>query len=237
MALGELPALAEKRSAVRAMFDRIAPGYDRMNRLMTAGMDQRWRRLALSAIGVGRGDLVLDLACGTGDLSEQARALGARVIGLDFAGEMLRGARARGIDARFVQADGAALPIASGSAQALTCGFALRNFVSLPEIFAEAARVLAPGGRIALLEVDRPANPVVRAGHSLYFDRVVPVIGALLADRAAYAYLPKSTAYLPPEPELLGILRHAGFERVNKRAFLFGAVQLITGVRAGRVLQ
>ncbi len=232
MALGELPSPSEKRGAVRAMFDRIAPGYDRMNRLMTAGMDQRWRRLALAAIEVGPGDRVLDLACGTGDLAEQARARGARVIGVDFSRAMLRGARRRGIDASWIQGDGAALPLASRCASALTCGFALRNFVALPEIFREAARVLAPGGRVALLEVDRPVNPVIRAGHSLYFDRVVPALGALLSDRAAYAYLPKSTQYLPAPSELLELLRRAGFERVEKRGFLLGAVQLITARRA-----
>lgn len=233
MALGGLPSLGEKRRTVRAMFDRIAPDYDRMNRLMTAGMDQRWRRLALAAIRVGPGDLVLDLACGTGDLAEQARARGARVVGVDFSAAMLCCAARRGIDASWLQADGSALPLASGSASALTCGFALRNFVALPEIFREAARVLAPGGRVALLEVDRPANPVIRAGHSLYFDRVVPLLGALLADRAAYSYLPKSTAYLPPSAELLGMLAAAGFERISKQRFLLGAVQLITALRAG----
>jgi len=214
------------------MFDRIAPRYDRMNRLMTVGLDQSWRRCALDAIGVGAGDRLVDLACGTGDLSELARARGANVVGVDFALEMLRGGHARGIDARFVQADGAQLPLRDGWASTLTCGFALRNFVSLPEIFGEAARVLEPGGRMALLEVDRPANPLIAAGHAFYFDRVVPVLGAVLSDRAAYAYLPKSTAYLPAQDELLTWIADAGFEQAHKRSFLLGAAQLITAVRS-----
>jgi demethylmenaquinone methyltransferase/2-methoxy-6-polyprenyl-1,4-benzoquinol methylase len=176
---------------------------------------------------------VIDLACGTGDLCELARARGARVVGVDFAREMLRGAQRRGAAAELVQGDGASLPFRDASATALTCGFALRNFAALPAIFAEAARVLAPGGRLALLEVDRPAHPVARAGHALYFERVVPLLGALLADRAAYAYLPRSAAYLPSPPELRALLEKAGFEQVRRRALLFGAVQLVTAVRRG----
>jgi demethylmenaquinone methyltransferase/2-methoxy-6-polyprenyl-1,4-benzoquinol methylase len=231
VALNALPRAAEKRAVVRAMFDRIAPRYDLMNRILTAGMDQRWRRLALAEVGVGPGDRVIDLACGTGDLAGLARDRGARAVGVDFAAEMLRGARRRGIEAGFVQAEGTALPFSEASATVLVCGFALRNFVALPAIFDEAARVLAPGGRVALLEVDRPANPAVRAAHSLYFDRVVPLLGALLSDRAAYRYLPESTAYLPPAAELLALLEKSGFERVARRPLLLGAVQLLTGVR------
>jgi demethylmenaquinone methyltransferase/2-methoxy-6-polyprenyl-1,4-benzoquinol methylase len=233
VALTALPTGAEKREAVRAMFDRIAPRYDRMNRLLTAGLDQRWRRLALAAIGVSAGDRVIDLACGTGDLCQLARARGARAFGVDLAREMLRGARRRGLGTALVQADGAALPFPEGSFSALTCGFALRNFAELPAIFAEAARVLSPGGRLALLEVDRPANPLWRAGHALYFERVVPWLGALLSDRAAYAWLPRSAAHLPPAPELAALLEKAGFERVRRRALLLGAVQLVTALRRG----
>lgn len=232
MALNALPDQAEKRAAVQTMFDRIAPRYDRLNRLISAGLDQSWRRTALDAIGVGAGDRVIDLACGTGDLAEQSALRGASVLGVDFAFEMLRGAQRRGIRANLLQADGAALPFLDASASVLTCGFALRNFVALDEIFAESARVLEPGGRIALIEVDRPRNRLFAAGHSFYFDRVVPVIGGLLSDRTAYAYLPQSTVYLPVEAELLSMLEAAGFEQVEKRGFLFGAAQLITGVRS-----
>jgi demethylmenaquinone methyltransferase/2-methoxy-6-polyprenyl-1,4-benzoquinol methylase len=213
------------------MFDRIAPRYDRMNRLLTAGLDQRWRRAALDAIRVGAGDRVLDLATGTGDLAELAQARGAEVIAVDFAGEMLRGARRRGIRAALVQADGAKLPLPDGHATVAVCGFALRNFVSLPAIFGELARVLAPGGRIALIDVDRPTAPVIRQAHAFYFDRIVPFVGGLLSDRAAYAYLPASTAYLPSEAELLAMLRDAGFEDVRRTAHLLGSVQTFTGVR------
>jgi demethylmenaquinone methyltransferase/2-methoxy-6-polyprenyl-1,4-benzoquinol methylase len=216
------------------MFDRIARRYDGLNRLFTAGLDQRWRRLAVAAIGIGPGDRVLDLACGTGDLAELAARRGARVVGVDFAREMLCGARRRAVRAALVQADGARLPLHSGFATAAVCGFALRNFVSLSEIFAELARVLAPGGRVALLEVDRPAPRWLRSSHSFYFDRVVPLVGGLLSDRRAYAYLPQSTVYLPPTAELLGQLAEAGFRDVVRRPLLFGAVQLVTATRRSK---
>jgi demethylmenaquinone methyltransferase/2-methoxy-6-polyprenyl-1,4-benzoquinol methylase len=234
MALVNLPSGGEKRALVRDMFDRIAPRYDVMNRLMSMGLDQRWRRTTLASVSVGPGDRLLDLACGTGDLAEQAAALGAGVVGVDFAGVMLRHARHREAPAEFVQGDAAALPFRDASQSVVTCGFALRNFVSLPAVFAELARVLEPGGRIALIDVDRPASRLVRAAHSLYFDRVVPMIGGLLSDRAAYRYLPESTAYLPPSGELLEMLEKAGFERVARRGLLFGAAQILTGVRAAR---
>jgi demethylmenaquinone methyltransferase/2-methoxy-6-polyprenyl-1,4-benzoquinol methylase len=202
-----------------------------MNRLLSLGLDQRWRREALAAVAVSPGDRVIDLACGTGDLGELAARRGARVVGVDFAREMLRRARARGVGAALVQGDAQALPFADASASALVCGFALRNFVSLDAVLAECARVLRPGGRIALLEVDRPSSWLVRAGHSLYFDRVVPLLGGLLSDRAAYRYLPDSTTYLPPEPELLRRIEAAGFTALRKRRLLLGAAQLLIAER------
>jgi demethylmenaquinone methyltransferase/2-methoxy-6-polyprenyl-1,4-benzoquinol methylase len=227
-----LPDLEHKRDAVKSMFDRIAPRYDLLNRMMSLGLDQRWRRRALDEIEVGAGDVVVDLACGTGDLTELAVARGARVVGVDFAREMLRGARRRGIAANFVQGDGAALPFASGSASVALCGFALRNFVALPDIFAELARIIAPGGRIALIEVDRPSSAIVRLGHSVYFDRLVPLLGALISDREAYTYLPQSTAYLPPDDELRALLEKAGFTALRKERLFLGAAQILFGVRA-----
>jgi len=226
-----LPLPEDKRAAVKAMFDRIAPRYDLLNRLISLGLDQRWRRHALDLAQVGRGQRVVDLACGTGDLSEYAAARGARVVAVDFAREMLRGAARRGIEAHLVQADGMALPLADASADALVSGFALRNFVSLPDVFAEIGRVIAPGGRIALIDVDRPRAEIVRAGHSFYFDRVVPRVGGWISDRAAYAYLPQSTAYLPPDDELRAMLEKAGFREIHKTRLLLGAAQILHGVR------
>ncbi|MEE8165360.1 MAG: ubiquinone/menaquinone biosynthesis methyltransferase, partial [Myxococcota bacterium] len=182
MALGDLPTGDEKRVHVREMFDRIAPRYDALNRVISVGLDQRWRRRALEKIGVGPGDRVLDLACGTGDFCELARRRGARVIGIDFALQMLRQGRARGRDFNSVQGDAEWLPFRSASVEVVTCGFALRNFVSLEAVLKEIARVVKPGGRIALLDVDRPQWPPVRAAHSLYFDRIGPIVGGIVSD-------------------------------------------------------
>ncbi len=232
-----LPADGEKRAVVAAMFDRIAPRYDRLNRLLTFGVDRGWRRRTVAALGLRPGERVLDLACGSGDLAEAAAAAGARVIGLDFSAGMLRVARARQsalgpYDAcTLVRGDALALPLAERTIDAVVSGFALRNFVDLGAALAESARVLRPGGRIALLEVDRPASALLRLGHAVYFRRVVPLLGALFADRDAYAYLPESAAYLPDEPVLLAMLRAAGFTTLRKRSLLGGAAQLVTGER------
>ena len=228
-----LPPPSDKRRHVRAMFDRIAPRYDALNRVLSLGLDRRWRRVALDTIAIGPGDRVLDLACGTGDLSEMAATRGARVVGLDFARGMLAGAQSRLPRTAFVQGDAAALPLPDASQTAVVCGFALRNFEALAPVFAELARVLAPAGRIALLDVDRPDATLLRAGHTLWMDGVVPRIGGWLSDRAAYAYLPQSTVYLPPAPEFAALLRASGFEAVAKRSLGLGAAQLWTARRCG----
>lgn len=230
--MSALPPPAEKRAAVQSMFDRVAPRYDLVNRLMTGGLDQRWRRRALREASVGPGDRMLDLACGTGDLCEQAAALGASVIGVDFSQEMLRGARRRRIDAAFTRADAESLPLSANSIDVVACGFALRNFDSLERAFAEIGRVLRPGGRIALLDVDRPRARSIAAAHSFYFDRVVPRVGGFLSDRQAYRYLPESTVYLPDANELCAMLERVGFEAIAQRRFLFGSAQLWLGRKA-----
>jgi demethylmenaquinone methyltransferase/2-methoxy-6-polyprenyl-1,4-benzoquinol methylase len=224
-----LPPPGEKAAMVRAMFDRIAPRYERLNTLLTFGLDRGWRRAAIAAAGIGPGSLVIDLACGTGDLAALAARAGARVVGVDFARAMLAHARGRG--AVLVQADAAALPLRDARADAVTCGFALRNVSSIPQVLAEAARVLRPGGRLALLEVAEPRRAMLRWGHRLYFHRIVPLLGGLLADRRAYAYLPASTAYLPDPGALRAQLDAAGFAAPHRRLLGGGSVQLLTAER------
>ena len=224
-----LPAGEEKARTVRGMFDRVAPRYDRVNRVMTFGLDVGWRRRAVRELHLPPGSLVFDLACGTGDLCRELRRAGYRAAGFDFAYEMLRAARA---DAPLVQADILRLPTVEASADGVTCGFALRNVVSLEGLFSELARVVRTGGAIALLDVSRPDNKLLRAGHGVYFERVVPVIGGVLSDRTAYRYLPRSMAYLPPTAEIVTMLRRAGFPSIRRIQLSGGITQLFVGTRA-----
>jgi demethylmenaquinone methyltransferase/2-methoxy-6-polyprenyl-1,4-benzoquinol methylase len=224
-----LPTGDEKARVVEEMFDRIAPRYDLLNRMLTFRMDVGWRRTAVAALGLDPGARAIDLACGTGDLCNTLRAAGHQPIGVDFSVGMLDAAHT---DAPLVRADAIHLPFPDGALDAVTCGFALRNFVDLGAVVTECARVLRPRGRVALLDVGEPTNGPARAVHRLWFRHVVPLVGGLLSDRRAYSYLPASTAYLPPRLELLAIISAAGFEDLSFRTLGAGAAQLITGTRA-----
>ena len=225
-----LPQGDGKRRAVQDMFDTISPRYDLVNRIMTVGLDVRWRHRTVAALRLPPGSRVLDLAAGTGDLCRDLADGGYQPIGMDLSAGMLRHARTA---APLVQCDVLRLPVADALADGVTCGFALRNFTDLREFFAELARVVRPGGRVALLDASAPTNPVLRAGHRVYFEGVVPRIGGLLSDATAYRYLPKSLAYLPPPPTLQSWLSEAGFSGVQRQVFLGGAAQLLTATRAG----
>lgn len=224
-----LPDADDKPRVVEEMFDRIAPRYDALNRVLTFRMDVGWRRDAVRTLGLSPGSRVLDLACGTGDLCRTLTDAGLQPVGVDFSAGMLRAAHT---NAPLVRSDAMQLPFAAETFDGLTCGFALRNFAALAPILAECSRVLRPGGRVALLDVAEPASPLVRSVHGAWFRHVVPFVGGLVSDRAAYRYLPASTAYLPPLPELLGIIVDAGIVDVSRRTLGFGAAQLITGTRA-----
>ena len=224
-----LPQGDDKVRAVDRMFDTIAPRYDLLNRLLTFGMDVGWRRRTVRSLDLRPGSIVLDLACGTGDLCRELAAAGLRPVGVDRSQGMLAAART---DAALVRGDGLRLPVPDHSVDGVVCGFALRNFVGLEPFFAECARVLRPGGRVGILEVSQPANPVLRAGHSVYFGRVVPLVGGLISDRAAYRYLPRSLAYLPPDDAIVRLLADAGFGDARRRPLSVGIAQLLTGTRA-----
>lgn len=211
------------------MFDTIAPRYDLVNRIMTFRLDVRWRRIAIESLGLSKGAVLLDLATGTGDFCRELADHGYRSIGADFSFGMLAAARTT---EPLVQGDGMGLPIASASVDGATCGFALRNFVDLNEVFAELARIVRPGGRIALLDASEPDNKLMRLGHGLYFGKVVPFIGGLLSNKEAYGYLPRSLAYLPPREDLLANLRSVGFENVEHKQLTLGAAQLLTATRS-----
>ena len=224
-----LPEGEAKVRAVRDMFDAIAPRYDLVNRIMTFRMDVGWRRRAVGSLALRPGSAVLDLACGTGDLCRELASSGLRPLGIDLSYGMLASART---PAPLVQGDALRLPLRAAAVDGVTCGFALRNLAGLEPFLAELARVLRAGGRIALLEVATPPNRLLRWGHRAYFGRVVPVIGGLLSDGAAYRYLPRSVAYLPAPEELRRMVAEAGFADVDRRLLSGGIAQLILATRA-----
>jgi len=225
-----LPQGEEKTARVRSMFDAIAPRYDLVNRLMTFGLDQGWRRDTVAALALPPGSLLLDVACGTGDLSRLARRRQYRVIGADLSAGMLA---ANHCGAPLLQADCSHLPFPDGAFDGLVCGYALRNFTDLAGALAETARVLRPGGRLAILEVDAPRSALLRAGYDIWFKKVVPRLGAALSDRDAYDYLPRSVAYLPPSPILRRMVADAGYSGVGIRPLAGGLSQLLYATRSG----
>jgi demethylmenaquinone methyltransferase/2-methoxy-6-polyprenyl-1,4-benzoquinol methylase len=212
------------------MFDRIAPVYDVMNRVMTAGLDGRWRKLA-AASAVRPGDRVLDAACGTGDLAIADKQAGAaRVTGLDFSEKMLERAR-RKAPLEWVQGDMLALPFADETFDAATVGFGVRNVADLGASLRELRRVLRPGGRLAILEITHPRG-LLKPFFGLWFDRLVPALGKLLPGGAAYSYLPQSVTRFPPAEELAELLRDAGFADVRVRLLAGSIIALHTGAVA-----
>jgi demethylmenaquinone methyltransferase / 2-methoxy-6-polyprenyl-1,4-benzoquinol methylase len=212
-------------ASIRTMFDRIAPFYDAMNRAMTAGLDQRWRRLTARA-AVRAGDRVLDACCGTGDLAlADLRAGAAEVVGLDFSEAMLERARRKSAAVRWIEGDLLALPFADGEFDAATVGFGVRNVDDLEAALRELRRVLRPGGRLAVLEITRPRG-LLRPFFRLWFDVLVPLAGRVLPGGEAYTYLPASVRRFPGPEDLAAALARSGFAGVRFRTLAGGIVAL-----------
>ena len=216
-------------SEVRRLFDRIAPVYDAMNRVMTAGLDRSWRRLAVEEV-VQPGFRVLDACCGTGDLAIAAEREGGIVTGLDFSLAMLERARRKSDTVTWVEGDLLALPFPDASFDAATVGFGVRNVADLEAGIRELARVLRPGGRLAILEITQPRG-ILRPFFSLWFDRVVPLLGRVLPGGKAYTYLPASVRRFPDAEQLVALLERNGLERVRFRLLGGTIVALHVGVR------
>jgi demethylmenaquinone methyltransferase / 2-methoxy-6-polyprenyl-1,4-benzoquinol methylase len=223
---GRLPA-----EGVQRMFDRIAPVYDAMNRVMTAGLDQRWRKATVRA-AVRSGDHVLDACCGTGDLAMAAWAGGAgHVIGVDFSEGMLERARRKAPELEWVQADVLALPFEDARFDSAVVGFGIRNVENLEAGIRELRRVLRPGGRLGILEITTPRGALAPF-YRLWFDRVVPLLGRVLPGGSAYTYLPASVRRFPGPEELAELLGSCGFGDVEFRRFAGGIVALHVGEAA-----
>jgi demethylmenaquinone methyltransferase / 2-methoxy-6-polyprenyl-1,4-benzoquinol methylase len=222
---GRLPA-----EGVRAMFDRIAPVYDAMNRTMTAGLDRRWRRATAAAV-VRPGDVVLDACCGTGDLALADVSAGGRVVGLDFSERMLEWARRKAPELEWVHGDLLALPFGDETFDAATVGFGVRNVDDLERALGELRRVLRRGGRLGILEITRPRG-LLSPFYRLWFDGVVPLLGKLLPGGSAYTYLPASVRRFPGPEDLAAVISAAGFSEVRYSTFAGGIVALHTAAVA-----
>jgi demethylmenaquinone methyltransferase/2-methoxy-6-polyprenyl-1,4-benzoquinol methylase len=220
---GRLPA-----EGVQRMFDRIAPVYDVMNRVMTAGLDRRWRRIAVEQ-AVRTGDRVLDACCGTGDLAIAALRHGAgEVVGIDFSERMLERARRKEPAIEWLQGDVLALPFEDASFDAVTVGFGIRNVDDLEAGLRELRRVLRSGGRLAILELTTPRG-LLAPFYRVWFDRIVPLVGRVLPGGAAYTYLPASVRRFPSPEELADLLAANGFSEVRFRLFAGSIVALHVG--------
>jgi demethylmenaquinone methyltransferase/2-methoxy-6-polyprenyl-1,4-benzoquinol methylase len=220
-----------KAAANRAMFDAIAHRYDTLNRLMSLGLDARWRRAQVALCALAPGMTALDLCCGTGDVARALAAAGAAVTGLDASGNMLDVARGRGTGIDYVQGDALRTPFADDSFDAVTIAFGNRNVASLPALYAEMRRVAKPGGRIVSLEITGPTVPVLRQAFFLYFTHVPPLLARLLgADPGAYTYLPDSVRRYPDAATVAGIMRDAGLREVTIHPRMFGTVVLHRGI-------
>ncbi len=218
-----LPDPQDKERYVRAMFDEISSRYDLVNRVMTFGLDQSWRRKALKASYLKNGEILLDVATGTGDFLVLATNITPYVIGIDLSFGMLKHSRSA---QPLVQGSALDLPLADESVDVITCGFALRNFKDIPQVLSEFHRILKADGRVAILEVSTPSNRLVEVLHKIYFNKIVPELGALLSSPKAYRYLPASVAYLPPPDQLTELFKDARFSGIIRKELSFGVSQL-----------
>ena len=225
---------------IAGMFDSIAPRYDLLNHVLSAGMDRGWRDRAVDALALPANAKVLDLCTGTGDLAIATvhRAAGATVVGIDFAGEMLRLAQAKmrneslGGRIRLVRGDATSIPLADRSCDAATIAFGIRNVAEPQRALAELARVLKPGGRLAILEFGQPRIPGIRTLYSWYFRYMLPLVGRLISKhQSAYSYLPASVGTFPPPSQFAKTLSATGFSQVRAVPLTFGIVYLFVAER------
>jgi demethylmenaquinone methyltransferase/2-methoxy-6-polyprenyl-1,4-benzoquinol methylase len=230
---------AEFASQVRGMFERIAGVYDLMNTAMTAGLHHRWRERAADRAEVAEGDTALDVCCGTGDLAIELRrrcGVSGRVVGCDFSERMLDLARQKAArlgmpEVSFEWADALALPYEDSAFDAVTVGFGVRNLADIEAGVTEMTRVLKPGGRLVILEITQPRRPPLSWFHGLWFDRIVPRLGALAGDRDAYSYLPESVKRFPPPEGLAAIMDRVGLEHIRWTLLAGGIIAIHSGLR------
>ena len=217
---------------VRAMFDRIAGLYDRMNTVMTAGLHHAWRRRAADLAALAPGDHALDVATGTGDLAIELAsrvAPSGGIVAVDFSERMLELARAKAPPISFQSANALALPFADGQFDAATVGFGARNFTDLQQGLLEMARVVRTGGRVVVLEITAPRRPPLSTFYELWFDRLVPMLGRVAGDPEAYSYLPNSVKRFPGPEQLAAIMWRCGLREIRYVLTAGGIIALHVG--------
>jgi demethylmenaquinone methyltransferase / 2-methoxy-6-polyprenyl-1,4-benzoquinol methylase len=235
------PDAQETEARIKSMFDRIAGRYDLLNSIMSARMHHRWRSRTVDLSDPPRGGSALDVCCGTGDLAlELKRRMGpdSEVIGIDFSQQMLELARQKSqreaLDVSYEAGNALELPFPEASFDVATVGFGIRNLVDLERGITEMARVVRPDGRVAVLEITTPRRPPLSWFYSVWFFRVVPLLGVLARDRSAYSYLPDSVRRFPPAPELAKLMEAVGLRAVRYRLLAGGIVAIHVGTVAGR---
>jgi demethylmenaquinone methyltransferase/2-methoxy-6-polyprenyl-1,4-benzoquinol methylase len=239
---GEMLRGAERNRYVRRLFGRIAPRYNLMNRLMTAGLDLRWRRIAIQETRLPPGGLLLDLATGTGDVAllTVRQDPSCRVVGADFSLQMMRIGQQRvdGTQVSWCGADALSVPFRDGTFDAVISCYLMRNLSpdQIETVFREQVRLVKPGGRVVCLDATPPPDTLLKPVILFYLDTVIPLLGEFLAGtREAYTYLPRSTEAFKTPRELVGLMTEAGLVQVRCRTFMMGVMSLLVGSRPGRV--
>lgn len=222
----------EKELRVKGMFDKVARRYDFLNRLMSLGLDVGWKKETARKVA-RKGALVLDVACGTGDIAMAAKALGAKVVGVDFSLEMLKIAKKRDASIGYIRANAIAMPFRSEVFDGATSGFAMRNFSDMNKALREMRRVLKKDGKLAIIEFGHPKNRLWESLYKIHIDLIVPFMGAVFSDRESYAYLPESIRKFPGQEGLKKIMESEGF-KTGYQDLLWGAAAIWTGIRSNR---
>jgi demethylmenaquinone methyltransferase/2-methoxy-6-polyprenyl-1,4-benzoquinol methylase len=226
-----LPSPNTKRKFVKQMFDDTADKYDRTNAVITLGLDTSWRKRSIKLLECQKDDLILDVASGTGDLCNILLKKGMNPISMDFSEGMLMKSITT---APRVQGDALQMPFFDNTFNGVTCGFSLRNFTDIETYFKSCARVLKPKGRLMAVDATTPSNPIVKFFHAIWFRGVIPILGKLSgSSKEAYRYLPLSTAYLPDDQTIIGMLEKSEFEDIEIKKFMLGSVICITATRKG----